>query len=136
MSFCFFGRSLIADQVIRLLSDCDGAIVMSPLAIEAEAIKVLKQWFAETNRPLYAIGPLLPLKHYKDGHNELVTGGSDNGKDALAFLDDMLAKHGKKSLVYVSGALTLYFLLFTHGVGRYHLGRYIGLRNLKQFISL
>lgn len=89
-------------DVFRCLAECDGAILMASNALESEAISAMKQWFAETGRSLYAIGPLLPLSHYKDGHNALTAGALKDGKsEVIDFLNAILANHGDKSLLYV-----------------------------------
>ncbi|KAF8583155.1 glycosyltransferase family 1 protein [Ramaria rubella] len=40
--------------------ECDGFLAVSSPVFEAESLNAMRAWLAETNRPIYAIGPLMP----------------------------------------------------------------------------
>lgn len=80
---------------------CDGLIISSPEAYEPAAVAAIKEWFAETSRPVWAIGPLFP----KMASPEAVAGEatqSESWEGIKEFLDAALTAHGEHSLLYVS----------------------------------
>ena len=61
----------------------------------------MRQWFKETNRPVYACGPLLPSAS-KGAAVANETKLSKESVEIQSFLDEVLRTSGEKSLVYVS----------------------------------
>lgn len=78
---------------------CDGIVLATPECYEPEAIAALRDWLAETSRPIYAIGPLIPSGAQAAAFEKLQS--SDAAK-VESFLDAKLASHGEHSVLYVS----------------------------------
>lgn len=78
---------------------CDGAILSTAEALEPEGVALIRDWFSETGREVYAVGPLLPL-----GTNTVAgeQSQSDKPSEIDTFLKTTLETHGPKSLLYVS----------------------------------
>ena len=70
---------------------------------------MLRGWIAETNRPLYAIGPLIPPgfgeNKLSDVAKKMEVESSTNGNEFQTFLDKTLQSHGKHSVLFVSHTL-------------------------------
>ncbi|KAH8087202.1 UDP-Glycosyltransferase/glycogen phosphorylase [Cristinia sonorae] len=83
------------------IEHCDGMLITSPEAYEPAAIIAIKEWFAETNRGVWAIGPLLPpMSSAKAMTGEQsLSGSSDVIKN---FMDKTLVTHGQHSMIYIS----------------------------------
>ena len=80
---------------------CSGLILTTPEAYEPEAIAATKDWWAETQRQVWAIGPLLPSV----ASTEAVAGEeaqSPNFGEIKQFMDRIAQSHGERSLLYVS----------------------------------
>ncbi|KZT72409.1 glycosyltransferase family 1 protein [Daedalea quercina L-15889] len=81
------------------IAGCDGLILAGPECYEPEAVAALRDWFAESSRPVYACGPLIP-------HGpQAVSFERQQSPEAAkieGFLDAMLASHGDNSVIYVS----------------------------------
>lgn len=95
---------------------CDGQILASPEIYEPEAIAVYKEWFATKGRPVWAVGPLLPLAastHAIAGESTL----SENAADIKKFMDGVFTTHGEKSMLYVSPSIShTYMCVLLHTV--------------------
>ena len=79
---------------------CDGVIITSPEVFEPEGIAATKEWFGETGRPAWAIGPLL----YAASSNEAVAGEaalSEDSGEIMKFMNSVLSLHGERSMLYV-----------------------------------
>ena len=87
----------------------DGVILTSPQSYEPESTAAMKRWFADTGRPVYLCGPLLPGAS-KAAAVENEVKQSANGAEIQAFLDEVLDARGEKSLLYVCD-----HLVFKHG---------------------
>ena len=65
----------------------------------------MRAWLAETNRPVYAVGPLVPPGFGGSGLSETAKqteiDSSNKGGEFQAFLDKTLKSHGTRSLIYV-----------------------------------
>ncbi|KAF8528584.1 hypothetical protein JB92DRAFT_771289 [Gautieria morchelliformis] len=63
-------------------------------------------WLAKTNRLVYAVGPLIPPGFgefaLSDAAKQLDIASSTNGGEFQTFLDDMLKRHGERSVIYVN----------------------------------
>ncbi|KAI0071139.1 UDP-Glycosyltransferase/glycogen phosphorylase [Panus rudis PR-1116 ss-1] len=88
--------------LIRSVNDgCDGVVMSSAEAYEPEAVAETRAWFAETNRDVYVVGPLLPTTTKP----QEVFGEQKQSQDAaeiMSFLENTLEEHGAKSLLYFS----------------------------------
>ena len=69
----------------------------------------MRIWLGETNRPVYAIGPLVPPGFGDAGLSDIATqmeiDSSKNGGEFQAFLNKTLKSHGERSLIYVDQLL-------------------------------
>lgn len=75
--------------------ECDSVLISSSAAYESVPLETLKGWFSSLNKPVYALGPLLPLDY-----------GCDEAKfeahgDIGSFLARMQEKYGEHSLLFV-----------------------------------
>ncbi|KAG5650746.1 hypothetical protein H0H81_011177 [Sphagnurus paluster] len=79
----------------EFLLNSDAFLIASSDSYEKESLDGLRGWFAQMQRTLYAVGPLLPSNS---------TFRSDNDKNAgiEVFLDNILQAHGKHSLFFIS----------------------------------
>ncbi len=74
--------------------------MFTPTSYEPEAVAAAKAWFAETDRPAYAVGPLLPsASKATAAANEKKQ--SAESSQIQEFLDATVKTSGEKSLVYV-----------------------------------
>ncbi|GJJ13356.1 hypothetical protein Clacol_007608 [Clathrus columnatus] len=93
-------------KAFKMLHECDGMICASNTAFEPEAYRATKEWFAETSRPLYVVGPLLPdsilSSELSNGSKIVDPQLSTDEKEIVAFLDNIYATSGSRSLLYVS----------------------------------
>ena len=86
--------------------ECDGFVSVSSAAYESESLDAMRSWLAETNRPVYAVGPLVP-PGYGDAAGlspvakKMEIDSSKNGTEFQTFLDKTLKSHGDRSLIYV-----------------------------------
>ena len=87
------------------LEQTDGIMMITPASYEPEAVAAAKGWFAETGRPAYAVGPLLPSAS-KEAADANEKKQSTEGSQIQEFLDATLKASGPKSLLYVSARLT------------------------------
>jgi hypothetical protein len=87
----------------RFLNECDGALIASSHSFEDASLIQMKEWLRTfpRNPPLYPLGPLLPPGC---GRHSVESSESEKiqvERDIKAFLKDMQAKYGEKSVVYV-----------------------------------
>jgi len=75
-----------------MLKECDAVLAVNAHALEKPAIDVMKSWFSEWSKDLYAIGPLLP-----SGHGNVLQ--SNRGYEDIT---EFLSKHGPNSVILVS----------------------------------
>lgn len=75
--------------------------MFTPASYEPEAVAAMKAWFAETSRPAYACGPLLPTAS-ESAANATEKAQSSESDKIQAFLDGTLETSGKRSALYVS----------------------------------
>ncbi|KAF8583172.1 glycosyltransferase family 1 protein [Ramaria rubella] len=99
-------RGLILDLSCIFARECDGFVAVSSPVYEAGSLNAMRAWFAETNRPFYAVGPLMPPGAGGAGLSEsskkVEAELSENGDEFQIFLDKTLNNHGQKSIIYVS----------------------------------
>ncbi|KAH9925919.1 UDP-Glycosyltransferase/glycogen phosphorylase [Epithele typhae] len=87
-------------QVNENLATTDGVLLLSFESWEKEGIQVARNWLAETGRPVYTTGPLLPPASKTSVANEKIQ--SPEGAEIEAFLGEMLSRSGEHSLLYIS----------------------------------
>ncbi|OJT12307.1 UDP-glycosyltransferase 73E1 [Trametes pubescens] len=86
--------------VHKTLEVCDGAFLITAEPYEPEAVAAVRGWYAETGRPVYVCGPLLPPTSATATAKE-----KQQSKEAIEiseFLDTTLKTSGEKSLLYIS----------------------------------
>ena len=102
-----------------MLTSMDGIITFDAADYTPDTTKQLRAFFKETGRTIYYAGPLMPQ------------GKEDASKDPrseriLKFLDEKLASHGERSVIYVSGKKcdtnVMLVLTRTLYLARFHLG--------------
>jgi len=84
-----------------LYHTCDGMILASPEVYEPQAIAAMKEWFAETSRAVWAVGPLsAPADRQQAIFHEEAQ--SKKSTDIRNFLNDALTERGEHSVLYIS----------------------------------
>ena len=86
--------------------ECDGFVSVSTSRFVPEGIDAMRIWLAETSRPLYTFGPLIPPVSGDTAGSSTVAkqmefDSSQNGNEFHIFLNRILKSHGKYSLIYV-----------------------------------
>ena len=74
----------------------------SSYALEGKANEAMKKWWAEDGKEVYGVGPLLPRTYW----DTLPT--DEGATDVREFLERMLGKYGKQSVILVSQKFILY----------------------------
>ncbi|KAH8103099.1 UDP-Glycosyltransferase/glycogen phosphorylase [Cristinia sonorae] len=86
-------------SLLETMNTCDGVILTTPEVYEQPAVSAFKEWFRETNRSVWALGPLLPSISSKEaiaGEESL----SASSAQITKFMDEALASNGKHSVLY------------------------------------
>ncbi|KAH8085453.1 hypothetical protein BXZ70DRAFT_561619 [Cristinia sonorae] len=87
----------------------DGMLIMTPEAYEPAAVAATKEWFAESKRPVWAVGPLISSVTTR---NEGTMSGKDVRSESVdtvtKFMDDTLATHGERTMIYISFGSTFW----------------------------
>jgi hypothetical protein len=121
----------------RFIEDCDGFIYTSSDAYEPEAINATRQWLRESgNRPLYAIGPILPPGVGLLPSNITSSLGTEmpESEDCTPFnefMNRILNTYGRNSLIYVScpssttHPFTVFFVQISFGSMWWPRGEYV-----------
>ncbi|KAF5368907.1 hypothetical protein D9758_003082 [Tetrapyrgos nigripes] len=105
----FNSASMLEETARIYIPECDGMFSISASALDGEDMAVLNTWFDSMGHVHYAIGPLTVPKT-----GEYVV-GREQGKEAahvtvVKFLKEMQAKHGKKSVIYISFGSALWLI--------------------------
>ncbi|TCD71962.1 hypothetical protein EIP91_000094 [Steccherinum ochraceum] len=79
----------------------DGVIITSPEVYEPKAITATREWFAETNRGVWAIGPLLPKMDTKEAR-EGEAAQSEKSAEVQRFMEMVIEKFGERKMLYIS----------------------------------
>ncbi|KAH9851061.1 UDP-Glycosyltransferase/glycogen phosphorylase [Lenzites betulinus] len=87
-------------HVYDTLEECDGMLIITPEPYEPDAVAAVRKWYAETGRPAYVCGPLLPPGSATATANEKQQ--SKESVQIQEFLDKTLKTDGEKSLLYIS----------------------------------
>lgn len=80
------------------IAACDGIVFAGPECFEPEGIAALREWFAESSRPVYACGPLIPHGTQAAAFEKAQ---SPEAAKIESFLNAKLASHGDHSVIYV-----------------------------------
>ncbi|KAF4610327.1 hypothetical protein D9613_010450 [Agrocybe pediades] len=78
----------------KILPACDGVVMASSYAFENESLQSMKSWFADWNKELFAVGPLLPAGY---GFAKQSARGAD---EVEAFMEKALKEYGEKSISF------------------------------------
>ena len=92
---------LLFMSLSQVYEHADGLIMTSPEAYEPEGIAATREWFADTKRPVWAVGPLNPPANTK----EAIAGEEaicDNFDEIKSFMDNAQKTRGEQSVIYVS----------------------------------
>ncbi|KAH9851322.1 UDP-Glycosyltransferase/glycogen phosphorylase [Lenzites betulinus] len=82
------------------LETCDGMFLGTPEPYERDAVAAVKKWYAESGRPAYLCGPLIPPKSAT-----VIAREKEQSADSTQiqdFLDSILETAGEKSLLYIT----------------------------------
>lgn len=82
----------------RGLKECDAAFSLSAYDFEPVSLDALTSWFAEWNKEVYTIGPLLPSRPTTYG---ISSDSSQSSGEVQEFLEKALKEYGQKSVVLV-----------------------------------
>ncbi|KDR78382.1 hypothetical protein GALMADRAFT_138474 [Galerina marginata CBS 339.88] len=88
--------TMIFKACYTVLKECDGVFMDSAYAFEKESLEAVKLLFSEWKKETYVVGPLLP-----SGYGT-VAQSNRGAVDIEAFLNEMLSKHGKHSVLLIS----------------------------------
>ena len=81
-------------------------MLVSSTTYDQKSLEALREWSGKTNRPVYAIGPLIPPgfgeNKLSDVAKKMEMESSTNGDEFQTFLDKTLQTHGKHSVIIVS----------------------------------
>lgn len=78
-----------------------GIIISSPEILEPQAFAALKEWYSETSKSVYVVGPLIPTDDSKGTTSEDLYQSKD-GEAIARFMDNVLQTHGGHSILYIS----------------------------------
>ncbi|KAH9903095.1 UDP-Glycosyltransferase/glycogen phosphorylase [Cubamyces lactineus] len=95
-----FPRDMIGRIFIKLargMAEADGIVTLDSAAFHPEATEAAREYYKTLSRKFYSAGPLIT-----NGRPGLVAQAVAGGDDVLAFMNEQLATHGEKSLVYIS----------------------------------
>ncbi|KAF8528529.1 hypothetical protein BU17DRAFT_80977 [Hysterangium stoloniferum] len=96
---------MMAQQFMKL---CDGVVSTTNIAYEAENVHAWQNWLSQTNRKLYVVGPVPPPPppanedRLKENTDMVELTASIDEQNIISFLDDVLKRYGRDSLVYIS----------------------------------
>lgn len=108
-------KGIVGGVFLRLMDAyyeaLDGMIITTPEVYEPHAITATKDWFAETSRFVWAIGPLQTFSEGKQAiFNEEAQ--SERSQDIRKHLDSAFSDYGEHSVLYVGSPIpSLCFLL-------------------------
>ncbi|KAI0738932.1 UDP-Glycosyltransferase/glycogen phosphorylase [Daedaleopsis nitida] len=94
------GTKLIP-RIFETMEKADGVFLFTPESYEPEAVAAVRRWYAETSRPVYVCGPLLPSASKMSAHEKEKKLSTESSEIQL-FLDEALKTSGEKSVVYIS----------------------------------
>ncbi|KIM38978.1 glycosyltransferase family 1 protein [Hebeloma cylindrosporum] len=89
----------------QFVEECDGVLIPSSHSYEDASLNQMKSWFKtlpQNPLPLFAVGPLLPPGYGRHSIERPESEKSRGERDVQAFLEEMQAKHGERSVVFIS----------------------------------
>ncbi|KAI0327395.1 UDP-Glycosyltransferase/glycogen phosphorylase [Cubamyces sp. BRFM 1775] len=95
-----FPRDMIGRIFIKLargMAEADGIVTLDSEAFHPEATHAAREHYKSISRKFYSAGPLIT-----EGRPGLVTQAVEGGNDVLKFMNEQLAVHGERSLIYIS----------------------------------
>ncbi|KAF8067710.1 UDP-Glycosyltransferase/glycogen phosphorylase [Lyophyllum atratum] len=92
-----FPVSLIIRDGRQTLMDCDGFLTATSDAYEKESLDAVRAWFGELQKPVYAVGPLLPA-----GYTSTQSDVNERNANVQVFLENALKNHGQHSVLLIS----------------------------------
>ncbi|KAG6905401.1 hypothetical protein DXG01_002966, partial [Tephrocybe rancida] len=92
-----FPVTRLIDAREKTQQDSDALLFATPEAYEKDALDAIRAWQSEEQKLVHVIGPLLPFVGASSSSDV-----DNQNSDVAAFLDDVLHKHGKHSLVFIS----------------------------------
>ncbi|KZT56229.1 glycosyltransferase family 1 protein [Calocera cornea HHB12733] len=115
------GMYWIIVGIFPFVQKTDGLILPSTLALDVDGIQGVKEWYGgENSRPVFCLGPQLPLSYLDARIRSADEVSSISGNEvaisyvgsrdqvhkevdpSIAFLDAALAKHGANSVLYIT----------------------------------
>ncbi|KAF8572743.1 glycosyltransferase family 1 protein [Ramaria rubella] len=95
-------KDFLFGNAYKFAQECDGFLAVSSTVYEPESLDGMRSWLSETNRSIYAIGPLTPPDSLSESSKKLEMEASVNGDEFQVFLDKQLKMYGDKSIIYIS----------------------------------
>ncbi|KAI0706807.1 UDP-Glycosyltransferase/glycogen phosphorylase [Cerioporus squamosus] len=89
----------VLTKATRVVREADGMVTFDAADYCPEATKAVRAWFAERKRKVYYAGPLIPQGRDAEA-NELKQ--SQQAETIVRFLEEKVASHGERSVIYVS----------------------------------
>ncbi|GLB39041.1 putative UDP-glucoronosyl and UDP-glucosyl transferase [Lyophyllum shimeji] len=89
--------SVLIRNGAEFVKDSDALMMTSSDAYEKSSLDAIRTWFAELQKPVYAIGPLLPA-----GYTSTQSDVDESNADVKVFLDGALEKYGARSVFFIS----------------------------------
>ena len=80
--------------ILRQMNRTDGFITMDAADYCPTSTQAMRSWFAESGRKCYYAGPLIPRQK-----EDILS--DPRSHQTQSFLDEKLASHGEKSVIYV-----------------------------------
>lgn len=86
----------------KTLIVCNALVAATSSAFEAGSVVACREWLNGLGIPTFIVGPLedVPPQTVKENQVEVPKPSEDDLR-VIKFLDDMQAKHGKQSVIYV-----------------------------------
>ena len=93
-----FSPALVSySKFISSFQECDAVIMTTSYAYESLSLDAVKQWFADIQKEVHFLGPLLPSGYGIKTQN----GEEGTSVDIETFLGEMLVQHGERSVFFV-----------------------------------
>ncbi|KIM47390.1 glycosyltransferase family 1 protein [Hebeloma cylindrosporum] len=95
--------SVLRSGAKYIFNECDGVLITSSHSYEGSSLIHMKSWFKSMPQeplPVYAVGPLLPPGYGRIQSTE--NSESEKSRDVQIFLKEMQAKHGERSVIFIS----------------------------------
>ena len=87
-----------------VFQECDATIVTTSYAYESVSLDAMKTWFFDMQKDVHVFGPLLPSGY----GTETQDGEEGQSVHIKAFLEEMLVRHGERSVFFVKKKIILF----------------------------